>query len=36
MSVYEEAEDVNKGNRVLLFCLGADVQRRREGGQTQL
>lgn len=36
MSVYEETEAVNKGNRALLFCLGADVQRRREGGQTQL
>lgn len=31
MSVYEETEDVNKGNRVLLFRLGADVQRRGVG-----
>lgn len=37
MSVYRETEDVNKGNRVLLFCLGADIRRRGEGGgQTQL
>lgn len=34
MSVYEETEDVDQGNRVLLFCVGADVQRRREGANT--
>lgn len=34
MSVYEDTEDVDQGNRVLLFCVGADVQRRREGANT--
>lgn len=34
MSVYEETEDVDQGNRVLLFCVGADVQRRRDGANT--
>lgn len=34
MSVYEETEDVDQGNRVLLFCVGADVRRRREGANT--
>lgn len=37
MSVYEETEDVNRGNRVLLFRLGADVRGGVGGeGQTQL
>lgn len=34
MSVYQETEDVDQGNRVLLFCVGADVQRRRDGANT--
>lgn len=34
MSVYEETEDVATGNRVLLFCVGADAQGRREGPNT--